>query len=120
MFVDVKIWDVPSTALSATVHQDATNTIVLGGILTDRFQDNGQFTKIFDQWQGLKLGNDIAIPAKTTIGSSPSEPLGFFGQPPVVRQPRSASEETAGSSYGSTERDMLNAAYGALRAYGLI
>jgi hypothetical protein len=84
------------------------------------FQDQGQFTKILDQWQGLKLGNDIALPAATLIGGTSSEPLAFFGQSPATRQPRSASGETAGNSYGSTERDMLNAAYSALRAYGLI
>ena len=124
MFVDVKIWDVPAGARISTIHPHATNTLILGGIMTSpdpaRFQDGGQFTKIFDQWQGLKVGNDIALPAATRIGSSPPEPLAFFGNIPVQQQPHSASGETAGDSYGPTERDMLNAAYKALRTYGLI
>jgi hypothetical protein len=120
MFVDVKIWDVPTTALSATIHQDATNTIILGGILTNRFQDNGQFTKIFDQWQGVKLGNDIALAAATRIGTSSSEPLAFFGNAPVTQQAPSTSGGVAGNNYGPTERDMLNAVYNALRTYGLL
>jgi hypothetical protein len=124
MFVDVKIWDVPATAKRSTLHSHATNTIILGGIMTSPdpalFQDDGQFTKIFDQWQGLKVGNDIALPAATRIGTSPPELLAFFGNAPIPQQPHSASGEIAGDSYGSTERDMLNAAYKALRAYGLI
>ncbi|MFL5626757.1 MAG: hypothetical protein ACJ788_14330 [Ktedonobacteraceae bacterium] len=129
MFVDVKVWDVPeppnvpAPVPIATIHQHATNTIILGGILTNPnafFQDNGQFTKIFDQWQGLKLGNDFAIPAATRIGTSSFEPLAFFGKALLGQQPGSGSGETAGDSYGSTERDMLNALYSTLRAYGLI
>jgi hypothetical protein len=119
-FIDVKIWDIPAGAFSANVHKDATNTLILGGILTNSFQDDGQFTKIFDLYQGLKVGNDTAIPAATRIGTSPPELLAFFGNTPVPQQPRSASGETAGNSYGSTEQDMLNAVYQALRAYGLL
>jgi len=120
MFVDVKIWDIPDGALSSNIHSDATNTLILGGILTDSFQDDGQFTKIFDLYQGLKVGSDTAIPAATRIGTSPPELLAFFGNTPVPQQPGSASGGTAGNSYGATEQDMLNAVYQALQAYGLI
>jgi hypothetical protein len=120
MFVDVKVWDIPQSASSSTIHQDATNTLIVGGIMTNSFQDNGQFTKILDEWQGLQIGNDIAIPAAAIIGSSPPEPVGFFGTAPVTQQAGSASGQNAGNSYGPTEQDMLNAVYSALKAYGLI
>jgi hypothetical protein len=44
--------------------------------------------------------------------------VGFFGVTPVVQQTGGAS--TAGGTYGATEQTMLQAAYDALRAYGLL
>lgn len=44
--------------------------------------------------------------------------IGFFGTTPVVQQAGGAA--TAGGTYGATEQTMLQAAYDALRAYGLL
>lgn len=44
--------------------------------------------------------------------------VGFFGTTPVGQQTGGAA--TAGGTYGATEQSMLQAAYDALRAYGLL
>jgi hypothetical protein len=44
--------------------------------------------------------------------------LGFFGVPSVPQQ--TGGPATAGSSYTSTEQDMINAMYTAMQAYGLL
>ena len=55
----------------------------------------------------------------TKIGTAANQKLGFFNAPPVVRQP-SHGAQTAGSGYGSRERNMLNDVYSGLRALGLL
>ena len=95
------------------------------------FADNGAYTKIFDMYQGCKIGNDINLeipsskpcpqpPPTTRIGMSKSERIGFFGNSPVTQQPGTGSGESAGAAYGSKEQQMLQNVYDALKAYGLL
>ncbi len=50
IFIDVKIWDIPSTSITSNVHSDADHTIIIGGIMTNRFTNSGRNTKILDEW----------------------------------------------------------------------
>jgi hypothetical protein len=54
----------------------------------------------------------------TEIGTATGQKLGFYGKTPVIQQTGGAA--TASSSYTSVEQGMLNAAYSALRALGLL
>lgn len=130
-FIDVKIWDLQKGA-SSNVHHHATNSIIIAGLMTNQcFADNGAYTKIFDMYQGCKIGNDINLeipsskpcpqpPPTTRIGMSKSERIGFFGNSPVTQQPGTGSGESAGAAYGSKEQQMLQNVYDALKAYGLL
>ena len=64
-FIDVKVWDIQSGAISSNTHEHATGTIIIGGVMTNQlFTDQGKYTKIFDEWQGFKLGVDsLDIPS---------------------------------------------------------
>ena len=47
------------------------------------FTDNGQYTKIFDQWQGFKFGNDLNRALSTIrLGVSSNDKIGFFNKNP--------------------------------------
>ena len=83
----------------------------VSGIADSRvaFDVVGSFADGVDLTFGLVTG--------TQFGTSSTEKLGFFGQAPVI-QPVMGSA-SAGSSYTTTERDMLNAVYGAMVALGL-
>jgi hypothetical protein len=53
----------------------------------------------------------------TQIGTATTQKLGFFGHTPAVQPTMGAA--TASSSYTSTEQEMLQAVYNAVRALGL-
>ncbi len=55
----------------------------------------------------------------TKIGSGSSQKLGFFGNTPVAQQ-SSHGSQTANSTYSTTEMNMLQDCYSALRALGFI
>jgi hypothetical protein len=108
-FIDVNIWDLPTGSTNATIDNSALNTIIIGGIMTGQgFIDRGRYTKIFDQWQGFKFGNDIDRGISTMkLGVSSVDRIGFFGSQPVSQQP------------GGTQPD-LTTVWNALKAYGLL
>jgi hypothetical protein len=130
-FIDVKVWDIQKGATS-NIHHHATNTIIIAGLMTNQcFTDSGAYTKIFDMYQGCKIGNDINLetpsskpcsqpPPTTQIGMSTSEKIGFFGKSPVTQQPGASPGESAGAAYGSKEQQMLQKVYNGLKAYGLL
>ena len=66
-------------------------------------------------------GNNIVLGmgTGTIIGTASDQKLGFFNATPVVQRP-SHGPQTAGSGYGSRERNMLNDVYAGLRALGLL
>ena len=95
------------------------------------FADNGAYTKIFDMYQGCKIGNDINLeipsskpcpqpPPTTRIGMSKSERIGFFGNSPVTQQPGTGSGEWQVLLMDQKEGQMLQNVYDALKAYGLL
>lgn len=55
----------------------------------------------------------------TIIGTQATQKIGFFGKAPVVRHAVGGAS-TAGGTYTSTEQNMLQALWDALRAYGLL
>jgi hypothetical protein len=87
-FIDVNIWDLPTGSTNTTIENSALNTIIIGGIMTGQgFVDRGQYTKVFDQWQGFKFGNDVNRGVSTMkLGVTPADRIGFFGSQPVTRQ----------------------------------
>lgn len=59
-FFDVKIWDIGNggtQAVSSNIHPDDSETIIIGGIMTNQnfSYDPNRKTKILDEWQGLKF-----------------------------------------------------------------
>lgn len=58
-FGDVKIWDIQSgtaNAFSASIHDDAENTLILGGIMTNQnFVDDGLRTQLIDLFDRGRL-----------------------------------------------------------------
>jgi len=54
----------------------------------------------------------------TKIGTGSTQKIGFFGVTPAVQQTGAAA--TAGGTYGSTEQNMLQKAYDALRTFGFL
>ncbi len=60
-FVHVNFYDLHRKAISANIHEDARNTIILGGIMTNRnFTDKGQGTQIIEQFSGASLKHLVA------------------------------------------------------------
>lgn len=122
IFIDVNIWDLPSQAKYATIHQDAINTMIIGGIMTGlsntQFNDDGYATKIFDANQGIKFGNDnffTRTRPTIQIGETENRPdigttidkMGFFGTTPVIQQDGGSAPD-------------LTTIWNALKAYGLL
>ncbi len=68
----------------------------------------------------LADGANVALGTTTgtKIGTATSQKLGFFNATPVVQQTGGAA--TASGTYGATEQGMLQKAYDALRAFGLL
>ena len=72
IFINVNFWDLPSTATSANIHSDAQNTIIIGGIMTNRnYTDDTIYTMVIDGWQKISSlyfngppGKNITINAK--------------------------------------------------------
>lgn len=63
-------------------------------------------------------GLSVLDPGQTPVFSVASDgKVGFFGKAPIARPAFGAA--TADSLYGTTERDMLQKVYDALRAFGL-
>ena len=63
-FLDVKFWDLPETAISTNIHEDAADTLILGGLMTypttpigpvfPNFDfDDGLRTQIIDPWSSF-------------------------------------------------------------------
>ena len=74
------------------------------------------FTVIGSFLDGANL--QLGTTTGTQIGTATSQKLAFYGAAPVVQQTGGAA--TASGSYTSTEQGMLNHAYAALRALGLL
>ena len=62
LFLDVRFWDLSHPeGVSASVHPDAEDTIILGGIMTQRnFVNQGLRTQVIDPFHGVSL-DDVAI-----------------------------------------------------------
>lgn len=65
VFIDVKIWDIDknTNGSNATIHPEASDTIILGGIMTaQNFKDRGRGTQIIDPFNNRQLFlNRLAI-----------------------------------------------------------
>jgi hypothetical protein len=58
-FINVNIWNIDNDgqtpkAITSNIHQDATGTIIISGIMTNQnFSNQGKATKIIDENNGL-------------------------------------------------------------------
>ncbi|MCX8003674.1 MAG: hypothetical protein N2688_01770 [Burkholderiaceae bacterium] len=79
---------------------DGTNVVDARSVLTQNV--------VINEGKALQFGTVTG----SRIGTDPAEKLGFWGATPIVR-PASANQaavtQTAGATYTTTERDMLNA-----------
>jgi hypothetical protein len=59
-FINFHCWDMPATGHDATIASGTTNTIILGGLLTQTgFIDGGTGTQILDYYAGERFGFDL-------------------------------------------------------------
>lgn len=66
LFIGVKCWDTPVGASTSNITSDASETMILGGIMTNvGFTDSGTRTYINEYWTGLK---DTRTNAQMTFG----------------------------------------------------
>jgi hypothetical protein len=104
-----------STGYPTTAHvrlatvMTGTTTITAVTDARISFQVIGSFLDGVDLTFGTSTG--------TRLGTAPNQKLGFFGTPPVIQPTLGAA--TAGATYTTNERAMLNAVYAAVRALGL-
>lgn len=66
LFLDVKFWDLGNPdAVSASIHRDAEDTLILGGIMTNRSFDNrGARTQVIEPFAGASFADVTAWSSK--------------------------------------------------------